>query len=252
MSPIARDSALAFLLLVCLAVALGCGNANPEATFDPESDEGHSSGWLPEAHAAKANEALASCAECHGPAFGGGISESACTSCHLGSETEVHPPDWADLAFVRHEGFVEAQGNASCAVASCHGTDLDGVASSGPSCITACHLGGLESLHPEEWGGFAYARHEFFVAENGTVSCSNSACHGTDLGGAPESGPSCTECHLGGVFSVHPVEWDEDILLHEDFVASRGTGSCRNITCHGSALEGVPGSGPSCFICHSF
>jgi hypothetical protein len=272
MSPVKKYIVLFFLLSVAGTITVGCGDSNPEATFDPVSgEEGHLPEWLPAEHAISAASDLASCAECHGPDFFGGISELACTSCHLGSETEVHPLDWEAFAYARHDTFVETNGNAFCAIASCHGAGLGGVQGSGPSCITACHLGGLDAIHPAEWVDidtgvdFGYVRHVRFVDDNGTASCENSACHGggdaqqniLPLSGVEESGPACLDCHLGDefingqwVFSFHPPEWDVNFELHGDFVASMGTASCSNQRCHGSDLGGVTSSGPSCFICH--
>jgi len=269
------------MLLLLLAavgiVAVGCGDSNPEATFDAVSgDQGHVPNWLPSKHADEASSDLSSCTECHGFDFSGGISELACTSCHLGSETEVHPLDWEAFSYARHDAFVEANGNTSCAVSSCHGAGLGGVEKSGPSCITECHLGGLDAIHPPEWfdidGGdivdLVYFRHVKFVEENGTALCENAACHGAGdarqnippLSGVEESGPACLNCHMGDEFingqwefSFHPKEWTPGVVtieLHGDFVASAGTATCSNIRCHGRNLGGVFLSGQSCFNCH--
>lgn len=238
-----KKAPVLFCILLSLAVFVsGCGDANPEATFDP--DTGHPSGWLPAGHAARASAGIASCTECHGAALDGGISAVGCTTCHLGSATEIHPLGWGDFAYSRHGDYVEANGAVSCSNISCHGANLEGVAGSGPSC-TSCHLGSESEIHPLSWGAFAYARHDEFVGTDGTTSCENGACHGPALSGVEESGPSCTSCHLGGVNSVHPTDWSS-LLSHGAYATTNGLSSCANGACHGRDLMGVTESGPSC------
>ncbi len=134
--------------------------------------------------------------------------------------------------------------------ADCHGADfLGGIAK---IACTQCHLGNQNSIHPVQWGNFAYALHGNFARLNGTASCANVSCHGADLTGVAGSGPSCTQCHLGGPTSVHPSSWEGDPVVHGGFVLSRGTASCANAVCHGPDLKGVFLSGPSCNSCHPF
>ncbi|GAB4390359.1 MAG: hypothetical protein Kow0025_21850 [Thermodesulfovibrionales bacterium] len=239
---------LAAVALGALILLAGCGSSNPQASFDPQTD--HPADFLPERHAVQAAVSIDSCATCHGDDFSGGISGVACTNCHLGDEVTIHPAAWADLAAVRHGPFVEQNGNSSCSVAVCHGAALGGVQGSGPSC-TLCHVETADDVHPVAWGDFDYGLHGVYVFQNGTGACENAACHGASLGGVAESGPSCTSCHLGGVFSFHPVEWDQDFLLHADFVTQNGASSCRNAACHGANLQGVVLSGPPCSLCHT-
>ncbi len=132
----------------------------------------------------------------------------------------------------------------------CHGTDLAG-GTSNISC-TQCHLGNPESVHPTQWGNFAYALHPVYVKLNGTSACANVTCHGANLDGVRGSGPSCTQCHMGGLNSKHPVAWNTNIELHKDYIASNGSSSCRVSVCHGADLKGVFLSGPSCGTCHSW
>jgi len=134
----------------------------------------------------------------------------------------------------------------------CHGQDFTGGISK-VSC-TLCHLGGAFSVHPLEWeahGHFTYALHGGFVRLHGATGCANQFCHGTDLNGG-SSGPSCSSCHLGGPFQVHPADWQNQITIHGGYVQQHGTSSCRNITCHGANLQGVFLSGPACNDCHNF
>jgi len=186
-----------FCVLLALAVAAsGCGDANPEAVFG--FDDAHPAGWLPAGHAAAASADTSSCTECHGTALDGGVSATACTTCHLGSPTEVHPLTWGFFAYSRHGDFVDANGTASCANVYCHGAALDGVVSSGPSC-TSCHMGGVNSAHPTDWTD--NISHGLYVGLNGTSSCATAVCHGPDLTGVIESGPSCFQ---GNNAACHP------------------------------------------------
>lgn len=103
-------------------------------------------------------------------------------------ETSVHPPGWLPA-----EHMVKAGENLdSCR--QCHGDDLVSGGISGVSCDT-CHLGGPPSVHPLEWGESAEEEHGSYVVQNGTDSCRNTWCHGADLEGVSESGPSCNTCH---------------------------------------------------------
>lgn len=136
----------------------------------------------------------------------------------------------------------------------CHGEELDGGISK-VSC-TQCHLGSSENIHPLQWGSYAYARHSRYVLENGTTSCANAACHGVDLLGVVNSGPSCATCHIGGTLSKHPAAWgpvngNYDLTLHGRFADANGLSSCRSIVCHGADLKGVFLSGPACTDCHN-
>jgi hypothetical protein len=187
---------------------------------------------------------------CHGSSLSG-VPDSgpSCTSCHLGSPTSVHPADWVPV-YSAHGPYVKANSSSACANQYCHGLSLTGVLNSGPSC-TSCHLGGLTSGHPADWVP-VYSTHGPYVTANGTNSCSNQSCHGTTLTGVPDSGPSCTVCHLGSPTSVHPADWVPMYSTHGPYVntSPTGTSACANQYCHGYSLSGVPDSGPSCTSCH--
>jgi hypothetical protein len=239
------------MLLVTVLIFWGCGDPNSSAPFNGESGS-HPEEWLPSGHASAAKSNIDSCTECHGSDLSGGISGQSCTQCHLGGPESVHPADWGSQAAVNHASYVETNGNSSCSNISCHGSNLGGVAGSGPSC-SSCHLGGSDSVHPQDWGALTYMKHATYAASNGTLSCSNAACHGLNLEGISGSGPSCSSCHMGGATSVHPADWSGDAIFsqHPQYIASHGSSACSNIVCHGPALQGVTGSGPSCYACHS-
>jgi predicted CxxxxCH...CXXCH cytochrome family protein len=75
-------------------------------------------------------------------------------------------------------------------------------------------------------------------------------CHGTNLDGGI-SKVSCMSCHLGSPTSVHPLNWVPLFSTHGPYATANGTNACSNQYCHGTALSGVSGSGPSCTSCHS-
>ncbi|MBC7961600.1 MAG: hypothetical protein H7Y05_01505 [Steroidobacteraceae bacterium] len=98
-------------------------------------------------HKTSINPASCTTAICH--AVGGTARNKMCTTCHVWSATSKHPQDFNVLTnFASHANYVKNTdvAAATCAVASCHGTDLlgnTGVQSSGafgPSCH-ACHPG---------------------------------------------------------------------------------------------------------------
>ncbi len=248
MSQMNKSTILALLLLMSLLLAAGCSDPNTQSQFGTDG-QAHAADWLPAGHmkAAKADES--SCAECHGSDFSGGIAKVSCTGCHMGGVDSVHPQAWSGVTGTAHGSYVTANGNAACGNMNCHGATLNGVLESGPSC-TLCHLGGAGSVHPQDWGDLAYYKHSLYVSANGAEGCSNANCHGANLDGVGGSGPSCTSCHLGGVNSIHPTAWDADITLHKNYVASVGSSSCASAVCHGTQLQGVFLSGPSCATCH--
>jgi len=229
------------LLLAFLALMLSlsaCGDTNSKVVFSPDSGK-HPADWIP-GHQASAKADIETCVECHGENLDGGISEVSCTkTCHLGSSASVHPDQWGQYAYARHQSFVLANGISSCANTLCHGPALTGVAGSGVSCATTCHLGGVIAGHPAGWVNFQpYSVHASYVSQNGFAGCSTVACHGTDSTGVFLSGPSCTQCHLGGITAVHPAsaDWSIDhrgyVLPGFDIVQTRA--KCDIAACHGT------------------
>lgn len=238
------------LWLLLVFTLAGCGSSNSSSSLDSNSGS-HLAGWLPAGHKTSAVSTPESCTPCHGADYAGGISEISCTSCHMGGVDSIHP-NWGTPASTVHGSYVKNNGNdtSGCANANCHGTTLAGVTGSGPSC-TSCHLGGVASIHPS-WGTPDYAMHGTYVKgiSNDTSGCANASCHGPTLAGVSGSGPSCTLCHMGGVLSIHPVEWNGDVMIHKTYAGFTNIESCKNVSCHGAALEGVALSGPTCYKCH--
>lgn len=204
-----------YLLLGMALLLGGCGDKNPQADLEPNSGK-HLASWLPAGHTTAAKDHLEACTECHGSDFTGGISKVACTQCHLESRTAPHPAfwnytsskptAWGTYAYAFHGAYAKQKGTNSCAVASCHGSDLTGVAGSGPSC-KSCHKD-IMSVHPIEWvsrlttspGGIPTLQpdHGIWFAKTESASCANAVCHGSEGQGVFLSGYKCSGCHNSG------------------------------------------------------
>ncbi|MBJ6727918.1 hypothetical protein [Geomesophilobacter sediminis] len=195
--------ALVALMFGCILSLGGCGDASSQSDLDPESGA-HPAGWLPAGHVSPALSHINTCQPCHGDDFSGGISKVACTQCHLGDQIHVHPLDWDNLVYARHATYVNQHGAAACANAFCHGTNLQGVAASGPSC-TSCHIGGAFHVHPwtstaQDLAATPPLHAQFVLTHGNTQTCRNVVCHGAQLQGVLLSGPPCSACHFGTVF----------------------------------------------------
>lgn len=208
--------------------------------------------WVISNHATAATNNIASCQTCHGTNYQGGGSHVACTSCHMENEAQVHPQNWYPDIRLNHGAYASANGTASCATQYCHGTSLEGVAQSGPSCST-CH----------EW------------PFTGGGSCTN--CHGTPPDGSTDpnvagrhaehmalAGVDCAVCHqnAGSGTSLHQ-NGVVDISLSSTYNAQSGTASfnasavtCSTVSCHGGQTSPYWVSGSinvdsQCTSCHS-
>jgi len=249
MSPIKRMTMTGLLLIGGLLIMGGCSSNNGQSLTNPDTGAHDVAGWLPAGHEAAAQADVTTCQQCHGADYSGGVSNVSCSQCHLGGYNAVHPASWGTSSVdLDHGPYVQTNSSSACANEYCHGTLLTGVDQSGPSC-TSCHLGGIGSSHPTDWATPIALNHASYVEANGTSSCANAACHGTDLLG--NTGPSCSSCHLGGATAVHPADWTAPAFAnHAQYVLVNGVSSCQNNYCHGSSLTGVAGSGPSCTSCH--
>lgn len=216
---------LALVMLWCLLVLslAGCGDTNEYSSYDPDRGA-HPDDWLPARHAVAAFGHLDTCTPCHGADLSGGISNVACTRCHMGDETDVHPVEWGAHDYARHGQWVRERVIAS------------GVARA-------------------DIGTGALATTLVAQARTATASCANASCHGTDYLGVPNSGPSCfdgqpgavdSSCHMGSPFSVHPLTWLPPVLTtragigstilpaHGAYVNANGAAECSIPVCHGS------------------
>lgn len=155
-----------------------------------------------------------------------------------------HTSGWA----IGHKNSAKAD-LESCV--ECHGANLDGGIAK-ISC-TLCHLGSAESVHPTQWGNYAYARHKSYSTAQRTTTCATAVCHGSALQGVAGSGPACaTACHLGGTYKKHPAGWTT-LSSHKSYLSTIAnvSTSCKTSACHGTNGKGVFLSGPACDQCHS-
>ncbi len=227
----------AFFFIVLFSFLSGCSSSqDPQSIFNPDTGK-HPSDWLPAGHMTAAQANIADCSQCHGADLAEGVSHVSCTSCHLGSPTSVHPTDWVPV-YAKHGPYVDANGTTACSNQYCHGPQLTGVAMSGPSC-TSCHMGGPTSFHPAAWQGDTCSNHGPYAYTYGTTGCSNINCHGVNLEGVSQSGPSCTKCHS-------PIP------------SSSQCNYCHGIPPNGTAYPNIAGShavhlqlgGVTCETCH--
>lgn len=125
--------------------------------------------------------------------------------------------------------------------------------------VTALVLGGcsddnsaapdVDRAHPPNWT-LAHAPE----ARGRAMDCT--LCHGDVFQGAGEA-VSCYACHfddptrVAQVF-VHPPDWVNVIIDHQDFPLQHSWTTCANGACHGGELRGGL-AGPSCFAagCHA-
>ncbi len=263
---------------------------------------GHAAGWSdPAQHGASAKSqanGFASCQECHGTDFSGGIANTACSSCH--GVNAPHPPKpWRDGTYTH---TTTNEGNATvCALCHTNGANSSvqpsppAAAGTAPGCFnsTLCHA---QVGHPAGWsdptqhgvsaeqdfsvcktchgsdyqggttGTSCYSCHNgpgldhpaaaWVVADHKTSALADNTvcqkCHGTDyLGGGTHV--ACKSCHMQDQTKVHLLSWYPDVQRnHSAYAYANGTTSCSNVYCHGTNLTGVSSSGPSCASCHSW
>jgi len=199
MSQITKFTFPGLLLFGGLLFMAGCGSSTPNSNAPFDADSGHPANWLPAGHMNSARSDESVCAECHGTDYNGGTSGISCTQCHLGGVNSVHPVEWGTSIDSAHAAYVDTNGNTACANTNCHGTKLEGVDNSGPSC-TSCHLGGASAFHPVSFGMGTQAllNHASYVMANGSTGCATSSCHGVNLTGG--IGPACVTCHTSGSY----------------------------------------------------
>ncbi|MFC1546907.1 hypothetical protein ACFL5M_00110 [Candidatus Neomarinimicrobiota bacterium] len=204
---------------------------HPDDWATPEAVNFHGN-WIPVV-------GVASCQDCHGDDFSGGVVNVACsnTTCHTAGDAIPHPDEWTDSeddAF--HGEWVETAGFASCT--ACHGSDFSGGWAETACSNTTCHTGGDAIPHPDGWTNPENADfHGSWIPTAGLSSCN--ACHGSDFGGGWAEAPcSNTTCHLEGDAIPHPSGWttpdNED--FHGAWIAADGYTSCK--ACHGSDFLG--------------
>ncbi|MBF0492714.1 MAG: hypothetical protein HQM15_08035 [Deltaproteobacteria bacterium] len=207
---------------------------------------------------------LTECQTCHGADYSGGISGTACRSCHE-SYPQRHIPGATWGTYAGHgASLMGAPGSTPAPVGTryndcklCHGNDLrTDVGSSGTSGTTcySCHQN-YPHLDLDAW---RTGQHGSVVRSSGTRSCAEAECHGTGL--IPTTGvtrgPSCSQtgCHSNFPHTTgwYPVTGSSTISTHGTTAIS-DIDSCKR--CHGADLGNVLSStgtgGHSCNNCHS-
>lgn len=198
-----RKSSLALGLLLSLFALVGCGDRNPQATFDSAAFKHiDPAAWKVSTHKTDAMADMENCTECHGSDLTGGISKVNCTSqCHLGGADSAHPLSWGkNTAGVTSSiilGHKTSINPATCTTSTCH---ADGGAAQQRMC-TSCHVWSATSKHPRNFSVLAnFSSHFSYLKNNdkAAATCAVASCHGTDLkGGSGAFGPSCLKCHTG-------------------------------------------------------
>lgn len=235
---------LPLFTVAALLLAVGCGDQNQQATFDPVT--GHPGDWINK-HGSVFVSDPSLCVDCHGADLGGGISALGCfaasfngIACH--GTLAMHGTGWSDPD--AHGAATKAApdtftGFASCKV--CHGADYDGGIIQ-TSCASApCHAvsSGVVVPHsPPPWRG-SPRTHTDTNQQNAAV-CGE--CHRDESGaGIPLTTPSgCfnnTLCH-GVVGHSSPFA---DPAVHGP-PAKADLTSCQ--VCHATPSDGGPGSDP--------
>lgn len=176
---------------------------------------GHPAGWSdPGQHGVTAEQNFSVCKTCHGPTYNGGSATTTCYLCHNGPGLDHPAPGWVILD---HKTAALAD-NVVCK--KCHGADYLGGGSH--TACKSCHMENETKVHQLNWYPDVQLNHRAYAGTNGTTSCSNASCHGTNLTGVALSGPSCSTCH----------SWP---------FSSASCGTCHDIPPAGTAFPNVAG-----------
>ncbi len=198
MSPLVTIKRLAFLLVVVVLAATGCGTANDQSVFDPDTQK-HPDGWLPELHVAPAQANIESCKECHGEDLLGGIAGVSCSTCHTNGMIAVtgcischgNPPN--GTAAPNRAGS-HAPHNALPNVAGVCGTCHNGAGT-----MTVKHFNGTVDVLILN----VYNAKTGTAVRNADGTCSEVSCHGGQttpvwLTGTIDVASQCAVCHALG------------------------------------------------------
>jgi predicted CxxxxCH...CXXCH cytochrome family protein len=168
------------------------------------------------------------------------------------NQTKVHRINWYPDVQLNHRAYAASNGTASCANASCHGSNLTGVAQSGPSCST-CHSwpyngSSCGSCHGIPPSGTAFPNitgsHSVHTTLATATSCA--ACH--------EGAGSGTALHYNSI---------ADVILTSAYNAESGAASfnataltCSSVSCHGGKVTptwrtGTIDVNTQCTSCHA-
>jgi predicted CxxxxCH...CXXCH cytochrome family protein len=195
---------------------------------------GHPAGWNdPGQHGVSAEQDFTVCQSCHGANYQGGSASTTCYQCHNGPGLDHPAANWV----IANHKTAALTGNTGCK--TCHGADFLG-GGSHVAC-NSCHMQNETKVHMTSWYPDVILNHRAYAKANGTALCSNASCHGANLTGVAQSGPSCSSCHT----------WP--------FTAAT-CGSCHGIPPAGSAAPNTAGAHAAhaalaasitCNTCHS-
>jgi len=203
----------AILLLMLLPLASGCGDATPQAAFNPTTGS-HASGWGM-AHKAAARDDVTSCTGCHGSNLSGGVTAVSCMSPNAinGMRCHATSPAVAPTGCTSCHG-TPPNGQAAPNRAAAHAKHLvmAGVTCStchdGRGAGTAAHARGIDTVSPLP---VAYRAKTFsaFGYNAATGSCSGIACHGGVTTPSWNTGSinvatGCLTCHEQGTAPQTP------------------------------------------------
>lgn len=210
--------------------APGCFNS----TLCHGAAAGHPADWSdPARHGATAEQDFSVCASCHGRDYRGGSTSTTCYQCHQGPGLD-HPA--ASWVIAGHRTAAQAD---MTVCQKCHGADYLGGGSH--IACSSCHMEDRTRVHLLAWYPDVQANHRAYALANGTASCGNQYCHGADLAGVAQSGPSCSTCH------TWPFTGGACGSCHGD----PPSGTSFPNTAGGHLVHAALGAAVTCATCHS-
>ncbi|MDA8100503.1 MAG: CxxxxCH/CxxCH domain-containing protein [Nitrospiraceae bacterium] len=200
----------------------------------------HPAGWSdPTQHGVTAEKDFSACKTCHGTDFKGGTAGVSCYSCHNGPGLNHPAPAWV----VADHKAAATTDSTPCQ--KCHGADYLG-GGSHVAC-KSCHMENQTKVHILAWYPDVQTNHHAYAVANGTSTCSNIYCHGANLLGVANSGPSCATCHTwpftdpacGSCHGIPPsgAAYPNTAGAHAVHMGLNNTITCA--TCHNGAGSGT-------------
>jgi predicted CxxxxCH...CXXCH cytochrome family protein len=227
-----------------------------------------------------------SCAQCHGASW-----STTCTMCHGGTDSQTGAPPrtvWGRSAETVRVGAHTAHlagphGLGVVACSACHAVPADardpGHANGATADVAFSGLATRNTTTPPAWdrgagtcantychgatlAGGALKTPSWTQTDGAARACG--ACHGAPPPAPHSTSADCGSCHPGytattvnaslhlngavDATSAHAAGWAAK-AAHGYSVNRSGLAGCK--TCHGAALDGVGGTGPSCATCHA-
>ncbi len=185
------------------------------------------------------------CRSCHGDDLrGDGDDGKDCQRCHNG---DAGGHVWADAALLGgHQNYIADGVGEITECAICHGAELNGTDSDGPtlggSCFT-CHPG-AEHVPGVSSDDF---QHKDYLETTSYDFTECTPCHGEDFNGTLLA-TACTLCHTA---TTHMGRFfGEGLEKHGEYVNDNNIDIAECAICHGEGLEGSEFA-KACSDCHS-